>query len=142
MGGIHYLIFRPSGWGRKPCRSGGQEKDYWNIKELDNYEWELVLGINPTGLMYCVRAQLRVMKSGASIVNAASVAGGVGRPNMCAYQWANTELFGLTNSIAKEDGSRGIRVNCIGPLGSSTLLLPVSEAKLNAIAEAESKHLC
>ncbi|KAF2735573.1 NAD(P)-binding protein [Polyplosphaeria fusca] len=47
--------------------------------ELEDDDWDFVLGVNLTGLMYCQRAELRALKHGGSIVNAASVAGLQGR---------------------------------------------------------------
>jgi NAD(P)-dependent dehydrogenase (short-subunit alcohol dehydrogenase family) len=42
------------------------------VAEQDEDEWEFVLGINLTGTMHCLRAQLGVISQGGSIVNAAS----------------------------------------------------------------------
>ncbi|KAF9889087.1 hypothetical protein FE257_008064 [Aspergillus nanangensis] len=93
------------------------------LEELPDAEWNFILGVNLTGIMYCVRAQLRVMQRGAAIVNAASVAGAVGQPNMCAYAVSKHGVVGLTRSVAKEVGPRGIRVNCIGLGGVDTPML-------------------
>ncbi|KAJ9641013.1 hypothetical protein H2199_005681 [Coniosporium tulheliwenetii] len=54
-------------------------------------------------------------KEGGSIVNAASIAGLMGRPNTSAYVASKHGVIGLTRSVAKETGVRGIRVNCIAP---------------------------
>jgi NAD(P)-dependent dehydrogenase (short-subunit alcohol dehydrogenase family) len=83
--------------------------------DMSNEDWDAVLGINLTGLMYCNRAQLRVMKKGASIVNCASVVGLMGQPNLCAYSVSKHGVIGLTKTVAKEVAGMGIRVNAVAP---------------------------
>ena len=55
------------------------------------------------------------MKAGASIVNAASVAGLQGTPRMGAYSASKHGVVALTRTAAKDFGKRGIRVNAIAP---------------------------
>lgn len=86
-----------------------------SITELPNEEWDHIISINLTGLMYCLRAELRVMGKGGSIVNAASTAGLRGRPGIGAYSTSKHGVIGLTRAAAKENGSKGIRVNAIAP---------------------------
>ena len=44
------------------------------IAELEDDEWNFIIGVNLTGVMNCLRAQLRHVSDGGSIVNAASIA--------------------------------------------------------------------
>jgi NAD(P)-dependent dehydrogenase (short-subunit alcohol dehydrogenase family) len=83
--------------------------------EMSDEEWDFVLGVNLTGLFYCLRAQLRVISHGGSIVNAASTGGLVGLSHMTAYAAAKHGVVGLTRSSAKEFGDKEIRVNCVCP---------------------------
>ena len=71
--------------------------------------------INVTGVMHCMKAQLKVMSDGGSIVNASSIAGITGRAKNSSYSAAKHAVVGMTRSAAKEYGSRGIRVNCFAP---------------------------
>ncbi|KAK5049936.1 hypothetical protein LTR84_004055 [Exophiala bonariae] len=82
------------------------------VQETDE-NWDFVMGVNAKGVFNCVRAQLRVMKDGASIVSAASTDGQIGWPAFSAYCASKHAVIGLSRSAAKEHV--GIRVNCIAP---------------------------
>lgn len=65
--------------------------------------------------MLCMREQLRLMKSGSSIVNAASVAGIMGLSGTPAYGASKHGVVGLTRNAAVDYGQKGIRVNAVAP---------------------------
>lgn len=67
--------------------------------------------------MHCMKEETKLMKpnSGCAIVNAVSIAGLTGLPGNAAYCASKHAVIGLTRTVAKEMGSRGIRVNCIAP---------------------------
>lgn len=85
------------------------------VAEQDEDDWEFVLGVNLTGVMHCLRAQLRCIEKGGSIVNAASIAGQIGRPMSAAYAASKHGVIGLTRSAAKEYGKHHTRVNSVAP---------------------------
>ncbi|KAK3065125.1 Short-chain dehydrogenase/reductase aba4 [Coniosporium uncinatum] len=85
------------------------------LVEQDDSEWDFVIGVNLTGLMHCLRAQMRVISDNGSIVNAASIAGVQGRPRLASYSASKHGVIGLTRSAAKEIGIRGVRVNAVCP---------------------------
>ena len=85
------------------------------VAEMEAEEWEFIIGVNLTGVMHCMRTQMRTISDGGSIVNASSIAGLTGRPNNAAYAASKHEVIGLTKSAAKEIGTRGVRVNAFAP---------------------------
>lgn len=85
------------------------------VRECDGDDWDLILAVNLTGTKNCVKAQLAVMKEGASIVNTASVSALKAVPNAAAYAVSKAGVISLTKTVAAEEGKRGIRVNCIAP---------------------------
>jgi NAD(P)-dependent dehydrogenase (short-subunit alcohol dehydrogenase family) len=90
-------------------------KVFANLVDIPDEQWDFVIGVNLTGLFYCLRAELRVMGQGGSILNVASIAGLMGRPGIGAYGASKHGVVGLTRTAAKENGPRGIRVNGLAP---------------------------
>ncbi len=46
-----------------------------SVAELDDNEWDKIIAVNLTGMMYCLRAELRKVVDGGSIVNISSIHG-------------------------------------------------------------------
>lgn len=90
------------------------------------------MDVNLKGLMYCMRAELKVMANNGSIVNAASIAGLEGFANNAAYSASKHGVIGLTRSAAKEVGKQAIRVNCIAPYAPS---YPIISSRLILTSE-------
>lgn len=88
---------------------------YAPIVDTTNAHWNHILDINLTGVFYCLRAELRVMTKGASIVNVSSVGGLAGRESFGAYSASKHGVVGITRTAAREVGIKGIRVNAICP---------------------------
>lgn len=90
------------------------------IAELDFAEWRRVLGINLDGAFLSLRASLRALRSGGSIVLTASISGIKAEPGTAAYGASKAGVIQLMKVAAKEGASRGIRVNAIAPGGVDT----------------------
>ncbi len=80
-------------------------------------EWEAVLKVNVTGPFLCCRAVLPAMRRAkwGRIINMASGAVTLGRPNYLHYITSKAALVGMTRSMARELGRDGITVNAILP---------------------------
>lgn len=83
--------------------------------ELPLEEWRRVLDTNLTAAYYVIQQALPLLGAGASIVNVGSRVATVGIPLRAHYTAAKAGLVGLTRSLCKELGSRGIRVNLVAP---------------------------
>jgi len=80
-------------------------------------EWERVLRVNVTGPFLCACAVLPAMRRAkwGRIVNIASAAVPLGRPNYLHYIASKSALQGMTYSMARELGKDGIVVNSLLP---------------------------
>ena len=84
-------------------------------EEITNEDWDFVLGVNLTGMMNSLRAQIPHLKSGAAVVNFASVSGQRGFAMNAAYCASKHAVIGLSRCTAKELGPKGIRLNIVCP---------------------------
>ncbi|MDT3686106.1 MAG: glucose 1-dehydrogenase [Pseudorhodoplanes sp.] len=80
-------------------------------------EWEQVLRVNVTGPFLCTCAVLPAMRRAkwGRIINIASAAVPLGRPNYMHYIASKSALQGMTYSMARELGKDGISVNSLLP---------------------------
>ena len=87
------------------------------IARMSDQEWEEVIETNLRGTFNTCRAVARKMlkrRSGA-IVNLTSVVGIHGNPGQANYAASKAGIIGLTKALARELGSRGVRVNAVAP---------------------------
>lgn len=73
------------------------------------------LNVSLTSAFFASQSALRYMGAGGVILNITSQAAFTGSAGGSAYAAAKAGLLGLTYSLAKELGPRGIRVNCLAP---------------------------
>ena len=87
------------------------------MEEIDPDEWRRSVGVNLNGAFYCTRLATPLLKNSpkASIINISSVAGRLGFARRLPYASTKWAIIGFTESLAKELGPSGIRVNALLP---------------------------
>lgn len=88
------------------------------IATIKNEDVDELLAVNLAGTIHLTRAVVRQMllsKSGGSIINISSIIGLRGYSGLAAYAATKGGMDAMTRALARELGSRSIRVNSIAP---------------------------
>jgi 3-oxoacyl-[acyl-carrier protein] reductase len=87
------------------------------LAALPDAAWDELIDANLGGVFRCCRAVIPRMMSRrtGSIVNVSSLTAVHGLAGQAAYGAAKAGILGLTRSLAREVGARGIRVNTVVP---------------------------
>ena len=96
--------------------NAGITRDKLLIRMSDE-DWDLVMQINLKGAFLFSRATARLMMKQRSgvMIQIASIIGLIGNAGQCNYAASKAGLIAMTKSLAKELGSRGVRVNAVAP---------------------------
>ncbi|OLN86012.1 3-oxoacyl-[acyl-carrier-protein] reductase 14 [Colletotrichum chlorophyti] len=116
----------------------GKQGNRANVTELEDDEWDFVMGVNARGILNAMRAEIPALKDGgkgASIVNVASVSGLYGLEFHGVYTASKHAVVGLSKTAAREFGRKGIRVNavCPGPIDTPILAKSLETAATGAV---------
>lgn len=87
------------------------------ILRMKEEDFDSVIDVNLKGVFNCLKSITPIMvkqKSG-KIINLSSVVGLVGNPGQVNYSASKAGVIGMTKSLAKEVGARGITVNAVAP---------------------------
>lgn len=87
------------------------------IMRMTDEQWDEVIRVNLTSAFTACRAAARPMMKNrfGRIVNIASTSGVVGNAGQANYAAAKAGLIGLTRTLARELGSKGVTANVIAP---------------------------
>ena len=104
-GALHVLV-----------NNAGITRDTLSMRMKDD-DWDAVLDTNLKAVFRASRAAIRPMmkQRWGRIVNITSVVGASGNAGQANYAAAKAGVAGMTRSLARELGSRGITVNCVAP---------------------------
>ena len=129
-------------WGRVDAlvNNAGVTSDC-GILKIDGDEWDRVLNVNLKGAFLCSQAVLGPMlkQRDGHIINVSSFAARHGPAGQGGYVAAKAGLIGLTEALAKESGSRNVRVNAVLPgVMPTPMTAKLSAAQLDGLAAANT----
>ena len=87
------------------------------VATMKEENWDAVLNTNLKGAFNMIRhcSGLFIRNREGCIINISSVSGMMGNAGQANYSASKAGLIGLTKTVAKELGSKGIRCNAIAP---------------------------
>ena len=87
-----------------------------NIEQTEEADFDRLYQVNVKGVFNCVKAILpRMKKKGGVIINMASIVSHVAVKERLGYTMTKGAVFAMTNAIAKDYLSYGIRCNSVSP---------------------------
>lgn len=87
------------------------------MARMSEEQYDMVINVNQKSVFNMMKLAGKIMMKQRSgkIVNLASVAGLYGNPGQVNYSASKAAIIGMTKTVAKELGSRGINVNAVAP---------------------------
>ncbi|MGP9498278.1 SDR family NAD(P)-dependent oxidoreductase [Halomonas sp. AOP43-D1-4] len=96
------------------CSAGGH--DLGAATDMSEDDWQQAMRLNLDTAFYSARACLpHLIKQQGSIVMLGSLASFQAGGDICGYTTAKHAIVGLTRSLARDYGPKGVRVNCVCP---------------------------
>ncbi|MFA5541007.1 MAG: beta-ketoacyl-ACP reductase [Bacteroidales bacterium] len=87
------------------------------LKKMTPEQWQQVIDVNLTGVFYCTKiiSEYMLTNNYGRIINASSVVGIYGNFGQTNYVATKAGLIGMTKTLARELGRKGITVNSVAP---------------------------
>lgn len=87
------------------------------LMRMKEEDWDFVIAINLKGVFNCCKSVTRSMMKQRSgrIINISSVVGLMGNAGQINYSASKAGVIGITKTLARELGARGVGVNAIAP---------------------------
>ena len=108
------------------------------IQDTTEAQWDRIFDVNVKGVYRCIQAALPDMlrRNRGCIVTLSSMWGQVGASCESHYAASKAAVIALTQSLAKELGPSGIRVNCVAPgVIETDMTAPLGRDTLDALAQ-------
>ena len=86
-----------------------------SIRKMTVDEWRAVIDVNLSGVFYCCKFGLEILRDGGSIVCVASLAAKMGFHGQSNYAAAKAGVQSLVRVLARECAGRSVRVNAVAP---------------------------
>ena len=114
----HALVQTALDWtGHLDCFINCAGFSQWNpVHSVDENFWNNMIDTNLKGTFWGCKIAAENLYEGSSIVNISSLAGKRGSANNSVYCASKFGTNGITQALAKELGSKGIRVNAVCPV--------------------------
>lgn len=113
LGGLDILV-----------NNAARQRSFQKLEDISDEEWELTFRTNIHSMFYLVKAAIRHMKAGSSIINTASVNSDMPNPTLLAYATTKGAIQNFTGGLAQLLAEQGIRVNAVAPGPIWTPLIP------------------
>ncbi|MDO8726579.1 MAG: 3-oxoacyl-ACP reductase FabG [Candidatus Methanoperedens sp.] len=87
------------------------------VSKMTEQQWDRVIDVNLKGVFNCIQSVVEIMMNQGSgvIINTSSIVGLNGNVGQVNYAATKAGLIGMTKTLAKELGKKGIRVNAVAP---------------------------
>ncbi len=86
------------------------------IEKIDKKFLDYIFNTNLKSFFWGCKTAIKFMNKGGSIINISSIAGKRGSKNNSVYSASKFGINGLTQSLSKEVGNKGIRINSVCPV--------------------------
>jgi 3-oxoacyl-[acyl-carrier protein] reductase len=88
-----------------------------SLKKMSPEQWQQVIDVNLSGVFYCTKAvsEYMVARNFGRIINTSSVVALYGNFGQTNYVATKAGVIGMTKTLARELGRKGITVNAVAP---------------------------
>lgn len=113
LGGLHVLV-----------NNAAEQHPQKSIEDITSEQLERTFRTNIFAMFYLVRAALKHLKKGSTIINTTSVTAYRGSPELLDYSSTKGAITAFTRSLSLSLADKGIRVNAVAPGPIWTPLIP------------------